>query len=97
MNKYFIELADTYLMLAEKGEIPKEEAERKRAVYAFLGTSSDDMIYDMFDSGAFNSIVKGYVALALKNADTDKKTADAVKQELHILFDTIKAKQADTE
>jgi len=96
MNEYFIELADTYLTLAEKGQISKEEADWKRTVYAFLGTSSDEMIYEMFDSGAFNSIAKGYVKLALKNTETDKDKADQVIQELCRLFDTVKAKDAES-
>ena len=96
MNRYYIDLAETYRMRAEKGQISKEEADWKRAVYAFLGTSSDEMINEMFDSGAFNSIVKGYVTLALKNTGTDEEKTKQDLQELQRLFDTIKAKDAES-
>ncbi len=92
MNREFIEKAESYLELAEKGEMPKEEAAEKRAVYAFLGTSSDDMICEMFDSGAFSSIIKGYVKLALKNTEMDANISEKILQELSRLFDSTKAK-----
>lgn len=95
MNKYYIDLAETYRTMAESGQISKEEADWKRAVYAFLGTSSDEMINEMFDSGAFNSIVKGYVTLALKNTGTDEEKTKQGLQELCRLFDTVKSKEIE--
>ncbi len=79
--------------IAERGQIPKEEAERKRAVYAFLGTCTQDQIYDLFDSSAFNTIVKDYVKLALKNTETDEETSEKIMQELRWLFDTKSSKE----
>ena len=92
MNGYIMQ-AETYMILAERGQISKEEAERKRAVYAFLGTIDDDQIYDLFDSSAFNTIVKDYVKTALKNTEMDEETTERILQELKYLFDTVSAKE----
>ena len=92
MNGYIMQ-AETYRVLAERGQIPKEEADRKRAVYAFLGTCTQDQIYDLFDSSAFNTIVKDYVKLALKNTETDEETSEKIMQELRWLFDTKGSKE----
>lgn len=95
MNKGYIMQAEAYKTLADQGQISKEEADKKRAVYAFLGTIDNDQLYDLFDSGAFNSIVKSYIRLALKNTETDEKTAEGIMQELRRLFDTNGAKEVD--
>ena len=92
MNGYILQ-AEAYKELAEQGRIPKEEACRKRAVYAFLGTCTQDQIYDLFDSSAFNTIVKDYVKLALKNTETDEETSEKILQELRYLFDTKGSKE----
>ncbi len=92
MNGYILQ-AEAYKKLAEQGRIPKEEAERKRAVYAFLGTCTQDQIYDLFDSSAFNTIVKDYVKLTLKNTETDEETSEKIMQELRWLLDTKSSKE----
>ncbi len=94
MNRSFIEKAETYLELSKRGKMSKEEADEKRAIYAFLGTCTDDMICEMFDSGAYNTIVEGYVKLALKNTETDANISEKILQELNRLFDSTKAKEA---
>lgn len=94
MNKYYyIDLAETYRTMAESGQISKEEADRKRAVYAFLGAIEDSQLYDLFDSSAFNDIVSGYVKLALENTETDEEKTGQVIQELRRLFDTVKSRE----
>lgn len=92
MNGYIMQ-AETYRVLAERGQIPKEEADRKRAVYAFLGTIEESQRYDLFDSSAFNDIVKAYVKLALKNTEIDEEKTEEIMQELRWLFDTKSSKE----
>ena len=92
MNGYEM-TAQSYRVLLERGQIDKEEAERKIAVFDFLGSCSQAQIYDLFDSSAFNTIVKDYVRLALKNTETDEETSENILQELRWLFDTKSAKE----
>ena len=92
MNGYIMQ-AETYRVLAQRGQIPKEEADRKRAVYAFLGTIEESQRYDLFDSSAFNDIVKAYVKLALKNTEIDEEKTEEIMQELRWLFDTKSSKE----
>ena len=92
MNGYIMQ-AETYRVLAQRGQIPKEEADRKRAVYAFWGTIEESQRYDLFDSSAFNDIVKAYVKLALKNTEIDEEKTEEIMQELRWLFDTKSSKE----
>lgn len=85
--------AQSYKVLLERGQIDRGEAERKISVYDFLANCSDTQIYDLFDSSAFNTIVKDYVKLALKNTETDEETSEKILQELRWLFDTKGAKE----
>lgn len=86
-------MAQSYKVLLERGQIDKEEAERKITVFDILGSCSQEQIYDLFDSSAFNMIVKDYVKLALKNTETDEETSEKIMQELCRLFDTKGAKE----
>ena len=61
--------------------------------YKTLNNKSDDEIYAIFGTGAFNHILKGYCKKALENCEFDKKTVDAVMDELKWLLDTCNAKQ----
>ena len=92
VNGYIVQ-AEAYRTLLERGQISEEEAKRKIAVFAFLGTCTKDQIYDLFDSSAFNEIVKEYVKRALKNAGTDGETSEKILQELRWLFDNMSAKE----
>lgn len=49
--------------------------------------------YDEFDSGNYNDIAKAYFERAMKNCDIDKKTREAVLDELKWLFDTVSANE----
>lgn len=49
--------------------------------------------YDEFDSGNYNDIAKAYFERAMKNCDIDKKTREAVLDELKWLFDTVSASE----
>jgi len=98
MNGYQL-TADAYKKMLEKE--PAENTETRQQLQTtikaleYLAGADDATIYALFDSGAFNSIVKGYIRLALNNTDTDKEQAAEIMQELKYLFDTKRAAEAD--
>ena len=95
MNGYIMQ-AEAYKILAEQGQISAEEADKMRAVYAFLGTIEKDQLYALFDSGAFNSIIKGYVKLALCETEAGEDMTERVLDELSRLLDTTRAVEAES-
>ena len=58
-----------------------------------MGTIEESQRYDLFDSSAFNDIVKAYVKLALKNTEIDEEKTEEIMQELRWLFDTKSSKE----
>jgi len=58
-----------------------------------LNDKTDDEIYALFSTGAFNDILKGYCKKALENCKLEKKQIDAVMDELKWLLDTRSAKE----
>ena len=95
MNGYILQ-AEAYKKLAEQGQISVEEADKMRAVYAFLGTNEKHKLYALFDSGAFNGIVKGYLKLALRETEAGKEMTEKVLDELRRLLDTTRAEEAES-
>jgi len=57
-----------------------------------LNDKTDDEIYALFSTGAFNDILKGYCKKALENCKFEKKQIDAVMNELKWLLDTSSVK-----
>ena len=49
--------------------------------------------FDEFDTGNYNDIAKAYFERAMKNCDVDKKTIEAVLDELKWLLDTVSASE----
>lgn len=98
MNGYQM-TADAYKNLLEKEPAENTAAiERMKAAInalEYLAGADDQTIYELFDSSAFNDIVKGYVKLALDNTGTDEEQAKAIMQELRFLFDTKGAAEAE--
>lgn len=99
MNGYQM-TADAYKKLLEKEPAENTEtiARMKCTINAleYLAGADDQTIYELFDSSAFNDIVKGYVKLALANTGTDEEQAKAIMQELRFLFDTKGAAEAES-
>ena len=84
--------ADAYRKAFEQGKIDKETAENQIKVLDFLGTCSDDDLYRMVDSTAFNEIIKTFCKTAIRNAkidedNDDRKREKAIMNELKWLFD----------
>ena len=86
-------MADSYRQLVEQGKISQEDAERDIVTYDFLATCKQEDFYRLFNSGAFNDIVKAYMHKALEGAGVDNETTNKVMEELRWLFDTKQARE----
>lgn len=59
-----------------------------------ISGKSDSEIAAIFNTGAFNDIVRGYVKKALLNTNLAEELVEDVLGELNYLFDTITAEEA---
>lgn len=92
MNGYKI-TAEGYKSLVKQGKMTEEQAQPEIRVLEFLGNCSQDDIYRLVDSSAFNSIIKAYCRKALQSAKVNKETENAVMDELRWLIDTMTSKE----
>lgn len=95
MNGYRM-TADVYKK--ELDNTPEEyraELQAKIKANEFLAGADDATIYALFDSAAFNIIVKGYVKLALHNTETDSDKAREIMNEINYLFSIKTAQEAE--
>lgn len=91
MNGFTI-IADSYETLVKQGKMDREVAEKKIRIYDFLSTCSDDDLYEMVDSSAFNEIIRTFCRKAIRNAKVDENEDErtiekAIMNELRWLFD----------
>ena len=95
MNGYEI-MSNSYKKAAEEGKISKEAAEKECRIFDFLATCDEDDIYKLFNSSAFNEIVKSYVRIAVRELVSEKTItedqAKAVRNRISLLFDEKMAK-----
>lgn len=77
--------------------IDQGEAERIARLYDFLGDCSQDDIYTLFDSTAFNEIAKDYMRKAVSrlvdNGTLDEEQGQAVRNEYAYMFSIMTAKE----
>lgn len=96
MNGYIL-MADSYRKAAGEGQIEAGEAERIARLYDFLGTCSQEDIYKLFDSTAFNEIAKDYMRKAVSrlvdNGTLDEEQGQAVRNEYAYMFSIMTAKE----
>lgn len=88
--------ADAYKK--ELDNTPEEyraEMQAKINALEYLAGADDATIYALFDSAAFNNIVKGYIKLALTNTDTDSEKAAEIMREVSYLFSVKTAQEAE--
>ena len=92
MNGYEL-MADSYRTAAGNGQIPADEAEQKAKIYDLLATFTDEDLYAMIDSTAFNDIIRAYCRLALEQAGVDEDTRQSVMSEFRFIFSEKTAKE----
>jgi hypothetical protein len=90
-------MADSYRKLADEGKITKEQAEKDCKSFDFLSGCDQEDICNLFDSGAFNEISKGYMRLAVKELIEenviDEEQGRAVRNRFALLFSEKTAKE----
>lgn len=86
-------MADSYRKAIDQGKISKEVAEQEIRIYDFLSTCSQDDIYRMVNSSAFNDVMKAYMKKAVKNVGLKEDDEKKVLNELRFLFDEKTAKE----
>ena len=98
MNGYKM-TADSYRAFLERDN-PQGEAradmERKIKALDTMAESDKPLIYEYFNTSAFNDIAKGYFLKALNNIGADGETRKAAMNEIRLLFDEMTADQAET-
>ena len=92
MNGYTV-MADSYKKAIVQGKISKEDAEPEIRIFEFLSTCSQDDIYRLVNSSAFNDVIKAYMNKAIKNFKLIKEDEERVLNELRYLFDEKTAKE----
>lgn len=65
----------------------------KLAAMRLLNGRSEEEVNALFDTGAFNDIVRGYLSLVLRGCEQEK-LIPAAMDELAYLFDTVSACEA---
>lgn len=95
MNGYKM-TADAYRTLKGNSKVDQADVESKIKALDFLATCTQEDIYNLFNSSAFNYICLGYVEMALndfKELDDDAK--DRIINHVWAMFDAKSAKQAE--
>lgn len=90
-------MAQAYRKAAEEGKITKDQAAKDCRIFDFLGSCSQEDIYSLFDSSAFNEIAKAYMRKAVselvEEGEIDEDQGKAVKNRFALLFDEKKARE----
>ena len=73
----------------------KAEIERKIKILDYLEGCSKEDRFELFDSGAFQEIAKGYYLIAIENSQVSEETKSILRRELRTLFDTVTASEAE--
>ncbi len=81
MNGYKI-MSESYMKAANTGTISREEAEKKIRVFDFLAACDNDDIYTLFNSSAFNEIVKAYVSRIADDMITENIIIEEIATEM---------------
>lgn len=96
MNGYSL-LAASYRKYAETepDEVERGQILRKVKALDFLAETDRETHLELFNSGAFNDVVKGFCEMALNNAGVDPDQRADVLTELRGALDTTSAEEAE--
>lgn len=85
MDGYRI-MAESYKKAVEQGKLTEKEARPYIKVFELLGELTQEDLYTMVDTTAFNEIIKAYCRRALREASVDKNIEEDVLTQLKLLF-----------
>lgn len=93
MNGYKL-LADSYKQILDKTDDEQKKANIEKSIKALetMADKTDDEIMEIFNTGAFNDILRAYCKKALINCNINRETTTAVMSELDWLLDTANCK-----
>ena len=98
MNGYKI-MSDGYKAFLQAHPEEPEEAkagiQRKIKALDFLADCSKEEKLELFNSGAFNDVIKGYFKMSIDNSDLKDESKKELQTELLHLLDTVTAGQAE--
>lgn len=77
MDGYRI-MAESYKKAVEQGKLTEEEARPHIKAFELLGELTQEDLYTMVDTTAFNEIIKAYCRRALREASVDKNIEEAM-------------------
>lgn len=86
-------ISNSYKRLVEQGVISEEDAKIDTKIFQFLKDCTEEEICTLFDSGAFNDIVKAYCKKALEISGVDVERKLMVMGNLKSLIDLVPAKE----
>lgn len=92
MNGYKV-LADGYRTLVSQGKFTEEEVKTDLKILDFIAECTQEDLYTMIDTSAFNEIIKSFCRAALINARVTEETRYNVMNELRWLFDERPARE----
>lgn len=93
MNGYKMS-ADAYREFKKRD--PKIDVDSNIKVLDFLATCTEEDIYNLFNSTAFNNICMGYVKIALNDfKELDEDMKNRIINHVLYKFDTVTAEQAE--
>lgn len=95
MNGYKM-IADSYRAFLDDPTADQDSLKTRIKALDFLAKCDKATIYALFDSSAFNDIVKGYIAMIADNTEelTDEQRS-YIKYHIEGLFDSVLAKDAE--
>ena len=98
MNGYKLLAKDTKTYLEQHPELPPEEradlTRKIKALDLLANTEDETERQAVFDTGAFNEIVLGYILRAMKEVKAPEKETISILSEVRHLFDNMTAGEA---
>lgn len=94
MNGYEV-MSQCYRKAVDNDQIDPDEGSRKIRIFDFLASCDQSDIFALFDSSAFNDIVKAYVRRIADDMTEEgeiiEEIADSMKQRISWLLDGVNA------
>ena len=91
MNGFKLQ-ADAIRKVVERDDDCDKEAMLSKAkVYDILSELTQDQIYELYNSSAFNDVTKAYAKRAMETVGLDEEQISDVLQEIKYLHDTVSA------